>query len=539
MSTRVSLVCAASLLALAAGWTAHPAAAATLSSGLSFGAPITLAGADGDTEPRATVTPDGTRYVVTNKGGPAVVYASTDGQTWTQTASPLAAQTVGSIDTDIVSTHTGRLIAVELDFGGVNFRSSYSDDKGATWTPVNGPGGLPTPVTGTGIVDQDRPWLAVGPDDPTTHLPRIYVLMHNLVSGVAAHNMYVATSTDNGSSFNPFIPVTTPGTQAYTDLQCADSGGPSNLFTDPASGRVFAVFGTRSSAAGGCGASVTGSFEVNVVAATRVWIATADAASTETPGAWTQSLAVDDATAGQIVGMQLAPGAIDSADNLYVLYPESQNPYPDYSGAAIKYVHATESDLVNNPYGLSGPATQVWSSPVTVSPAGKPGNLLPHLVAGGAGQLDMAWFHGVTDASNHINWYATAAQTLNAADTSPTISAPVALASFPAYANVDASAMMGACSTMPPQSFANGFNCVRSTDVWGVAIDKAGNFLVTWPGDGGEFSGSHSGTFVSVQNAGSTIAPPGVSVAESPWTAALLLTGAAAVIVFGVRRRKA
>ena len=462
---------------------------------LGFAKPIKLAGAGGDTEPRAAVTPDGKHYVVTDGG---TVWRSADGVHGWSHVGDLGNQFANSIDVDLVATRTGRLIGVELDFGGINFRTSYSDDGGKTWTGTAGPGGAPMPFTGTGYLDQDRPWLAVGPDDPATHQPRVYILMHNLVSGAATHNMWVATSTDGGASFGPFVPITLPGSQAWLDLQCADSGGPSDLFVNPADGRLFAVWGARSSVLGGCGASVTGSFEINVVAATRVWIATAPAAGTADPTQWTQSLAVDDNATGQIVGMQLAPGAIDSAGNVYVVYPESQHAYPDYSGAAIKYVHTTESDLVANPYGASGPAKQTWSAPVTVSAAGQPGNLLPHLVAGGPGQLDFAWFHGRT-VQGKVNWYPTAAQTLDALDARPAITT-VQLADFPAYADQDASTMMGACGSGPLEGVENGFACGRSTDVWGVAVDKSGKFLVVWPGDG-----PTAGTYVSMQTSGPTL----------------------------------
>jgi hypothetical protein len=515
-------VVAVALVATALSFGLIPAGAAGR---LGFSKPIKLAGAGGDTEPRDAVTPDGAHFTVTDSGA---VYRSTDGvHAWTHVGD-LSNQFAGSIDTDLVATRTGRLIGVELDFGGINFRTSYSDDGGRTWTGVAGPGGLPMPFTGTGYADQDRPWLAVGPDDPATHQPRVYMLMHNLLSGAATHNMWVATSTDNGASFGPFIPVTLPGSQAWLDLQCADSGGPSDLFVDQASGRVFAVWGARSSAVGGCGASVTGSFEINVVAATRVWIATAPADGTADPTQWTQSLAVDDNATGQIVGMQLAPGAVDSAGNVYIVYPESLHAYPDYTGAAIKYVHTTEAQLVANPYGSSGPAQQIWSAPVTVSPSGQPGNLLPHLVAGGPGQVDFAWFHGRT-VGGKVNWYPTAAQTLDALSAHPAITT-VALSDFPAYSDQDASIMMGACASPGPlQGVQNGFACGRSTDVWGVALDRAGRFLVTWPGDG-----PTAGTYVSMQTSGPTFAEvtsvKAATAVRTPFTAAAATPRAAQLL---------
>ena len=326
----------------------------------SFAPAIKLKDAAAGTEPRVTVDPADNRWIITNDAtsGDAIVFGSHDGgASWTRTAAEPANQTSASIDTDIVSTHTGRLIASELDFGGINFRLSYSDDGGKTWTPSSG----------SELADTDRQWLAVGPDDPVTHQPRVYLLFHNLASGTVTHNMFVQTSTDGGASFGPPVAITSPPSQAWQDLQCSDSGGPSNIFVNQQTGRVYAVWGTRTAmAAGGCGASVFGPFEVNVVAATRVWVATSPDGSA---GSWTTSIAVDDSATNQIVGMQLSPGAVDNQGNVYVTYPESQHAYPDYSGAAIKYVSA--------PGDLSR-----WSKPVTVAPAGGAGHLLTHIAAG-------------------------------------------------------------------------------------------------------------------------------------------------------------
>jgi hypothetical protein len=532
---------------------------------------IGLPTSDGGTEPRETVVSTGPHpgyYVISNTGGTATVWESNDGgktDPWHITG-PIAIgnQTVPTIDVDIVSmpagsTNPGRLIAIELDFGGVNFRTSYSDDGGVNWT-VSTTTGSPVVTTApstTQLADQDRPWLATGPND------RAYLLFHNLASGVANHNMYVATSNDGGAHFDAPQPVTIPNTQAYLDLQCADSGGPSNLFVNPRDGRVYAVFGTRSSAvAGGCGASVTGTLEVNVVAATRVWVATAPAASTETPGAWTQSLAVDDNTSGFIVGMQLAPAALDSADNLYVVYPESTHQYPNYDGAAIKFVHAPQNGalgIVANPYGLLGPANQVWSAPVTVDPpvAGAPGDLLPHVVAGGSGQIDVAYFHGQIIPNSSpatIGWYLVTAQSLDALDSTPVVSPPTPInypggppAPVAAYSGWTASQMMGACNPSGPAAgVLNGLNCNRSTDVWGVALDSQGAFQVTWPGAPlGNFGCSSpcNETFVTTQTDGPTIGPPGPGpdVPEAPFGLPLIAIGGVVAAAAGVwsRRRRA
>ena len=490
-----------------------PGATATSQTGPAFAAAVKLPSSDGGTEPRTTVTPDGRRWVISNLNSTAVVYESGDGVHWTRTATDPAGQVLPSIDVDITSTRTGRLVATELDFAGPAIITSYSDDGGATWHESGSSIALGAPADGTETADQDRPWLAAGPDDPTTHQPRVYLLFHNLVSGTATHNMFVATSSDGGATFAAPVPTTLPGSQAWEDLQCADSGGPSDIAVNQSTGQVYAVFGTRSSTAGGgCGASLTGSFEINVVAATRVWVATASAAGAPNVGQWTQSLAVDDNAAGRIVGMQLAPGAIDSAGNVYVFYPESPNAYPDYDGAALRYVHAP-ADLAS------------WSAPVTVAAGGGAGRLLPHIIAGDPGRLDFAYFTGETQAGGAPLWYATAAQTLDGLSASPHI-VERRLSSIPTY-QWTASEMMGACGSGPAAGVENGFDCNRSTDVWGIAMDLQCRAVITWPVQSADSSGKApgaagtQGTYVAVQTGGPSLCAAAAPLSSSSPVAAV------------------
>ena len=448
-----------------------------------WGHVLSLAGSSGSSESRNTVTPDGRLWVNTNAtDGTSVVYGSADGgAAWKRTASDPSNQTAATTDVDIVSTHTGRLVSTELDDGGINFRTSYSDDGGTTWTTS----------TGTEYADTDRPWLAVGPDDATTHQPRVYLLFHDLLSGTVQHNMFVATSTDGGATFGAPVPITLPPQQAYLDLQCADSGGPSNITVNPRTGQIYAIFGTRSSPAGGCGASVTGSFEINVVAATRVWVATSMDGSL---GSWTQSLAVDDNATGQIVGMQLAPGALDTAGNLYVAYPESPNAYPDYDGAAIRVTHA--------PADLSA-----WSKPVTVAAGGGAGNVLPHIIAGDPGRYDVAYWHGVDRPGNGNGpaWYETSTFVTDGLSAAPDM--VVQRLSDVVVQAGTASLLMGACGSGPAQGVENGFACGRSADVWGIAEDAHGYVNLSWPAQSPE-KGAVNTTFVAVQTGGPSLLAP-------------------------------
>ena len=464
---------------------------------------VKLAGASGSPEPRVTVAPDGTRYVDTNaKDGSEVVYRAPDATHWTLTATQ-PDQTAATTDVDIVSTRTGRIVASELDDGGINFRTSYSDDKGKTWTRS----------LGHTFADTDRQWFAVGPDDPTSHQPRVYLLFHNLLSGALTHNMFVATSTDGGATFLPPVPVATPPQQDWLDLQCADSGGPSNIFYDKHTDRVYVVFGTRSSPAGGCAAQPV---EINVVAANRVWVVGAPATSTELATSWTPHLAVNDTGAGsapsKIVGMQLAPGTSDSQGNVYVAYPESVKDYPDYDGAAIKVVHASANNLDH------------WSKPSVVAAAGGAGNVLPHIIAGSPGRVDVVYYHG-SGSAKAPTWHAVAAQSLDALSATPHWSTQQ-LTNVIVEPAKTSSQLMGACN-QGQEATLNGFACGRAADVFGIAIDKCGNLITTWPA---QARAQSDGTYVSTQTSGSNLVCSGVHVHTSVVSAELTVTRSTAAV---------
>jgi hypothetical protein len=470
-----------------------------------FGPAIPLGGANGGTEPRVTVTPDDRRWVITNMGtrneanATAIVYSSLfPGEKWTRTATNPANQSQASIDTDIIATQrfagapNGRLIAAELDYGGINFRVSYSDDSGKTWTASQG----------ATLGDTDRQWLAAGPLDKDSKKPLVYLLFHNLASGSGSHNMFVQTSHDGGESFGEPVPITLPESQEWQDLQCADSGGPGNIFVNQRTGRVYAVWGTRTApVGGGCGSSIFGPFEINVVAATRVWTAMSD----DQGQTFTSSLAVDDSGEnegrGKIVGMQLAVGALDTAGNVYVVYPESPNSYPNYDGAAVKYV-------------WSGSDLKGWSKPITVAPAGGAGHVLTHIIAGDPGQVDLTYFTGVERPGKRPAWYMTAAQVHGGQTSSPEIT-EVRLSDIPTY-TASASELMGACDqdeNDPTQGIQNGTACTRSTDVWGIALDAQCRLVTTWPvvkeGELNDTSGKQAGTYVATQTGGPTACAAG------------------------------
>ena len=460
-------------------------------------------------EPRNAVGPDGWSWVVTNRhaaDGAAIVLGSPDGLHWKVTTGLPAGQTVATPDTDIVAMPSGRLLASELDEAGINFPTSWSDDRGKTWTASTG---------STQVADQDRQWFAYGPKDPQTKKPRVYLLYHNLASGQAQHNMFVATSTDGGESFGAPIPVTLPGSDAYTDLQCADSGGPSAIWVNEHDGTVYAEFTTRASPTpggdlGGCGTILTGQpFEFNIVAATRVWLAQ----STDGGQTWTNSLVVDDAKSGQIVSMQVASGGLDRAGNVYIAYPEGPlgRQYPDYSGGGVRYKWArpaSDGDLK-------------WSAAKTFVGASKkaPGNVLVHVQAGDPGRLIAEYWRGQVRPGKKPVWHMYASMTTNGFAANPKV-VETRVAGVPTDTGT-ASDLMGACTSGSPVSgVINGLACGRSPDVWGLTADHRCRAESVWPAvdtfdDPDDTSdnpkrvkGNKPGTWVSLQSGGPSICGP-------------------------------
>jgi hypothetical protein len=478
-------------------------------------------------EPRVIVGPDDRRWVATNLNtvnartgsdgsGAAAVFSSRDaGQTFQRTEGD-PPQQAATIDVDIVAMHPvvpggqPRILASELDEAGLNFPSGVTDDGGKTWKRSGG---------ATQLADQDRQWFAVGPDDPATKKPTVYLLYHNLGSGFAQHNMFVSKSVDGGETFGQPVPVALPGSDAYADLQCADSGGPSSISVNRRTGRIYVFYTTRGAPQpggpdlGGCAAMP---LEFNIVNATRVWVATSPDGSN---GSWRDHLAVDDAKTGQVVSMQLAYGALDSAGNVYVAYPEGPKPYPSVAGAAVK--------LVTQRTDGTRDLTDAWSKPTALIPAGGPGSLLVHLAVGDPGKVDVAYFKGrdigakdPASGEPGPGWFLHVVQSMDALDPAPTAK-DYEVSSIPAY-TWTAEHMLGLCSNPndPSGGVQNGVACDRSTDVFGVALDADCRLSVTWPVTKPHNSAApeKAGTYVSTQTGGDALCGAG----QGPTTAAPL-----------------
>src|SRR5205814_8243862 len=140
--------------------------------------------------------------------------------------------------------------------------------------------------------------------------------------------------------------------------------------------------------------------------------------------------------------------------------------YPDYDGAAIKVVHASAADLDH------------WSAPTVVAPPGGAGSVLPHIIAGAPGRVDVAYYHGLKTGST-ITWHSVAAQSLDALSSSPHWST-TQLSSVAAEPSQTASQLMRA--GMPGQhATPTEFARRRSPDVHAIGLDKRGGLVSTLP----------------------------------------------------------
>ena len=441
---------------------------------ISFSPPVKLAGAAPGTEPRLAVGPGKQMWAMTNdeQSGMPVVFGAKDGAAWTRTAGEFPAG--GFKNSEIVITPGGRLIGVAPDGTGLGLVVAYSDDRGRSWQTS----------TGVDVIDQERPWLAVGPVDSVTHEPRVYLLFHNFVTGPVLHNMFVATSVDGGRSFGPPVAVALPGSAAYNDLQCASSGAPSGIAVDQNTGQVYISFGTRSSALGGCG-SFFGAPALSLVGETRIWVATSPDATT---GSWETNLAADAGT--RTVSASYEPIAVDPSGDVYVAYAQTANPYPDFSEASVRYV-------------WSPPGAQRWSRPVTVAPGRPVGHYDPSIVAAGRGNLGLAYYTGSQRPDREPLWFVDVAVVRNAEDAQPVVK-EARVADLPAYSGTP-DAMAGSCGTRLTNGIESGLLCEGAASVWGLALDVRCRLVVAFPTVANDGPGSDPGTFVATQHAGPSV----------------------------------
>ena len=128
--------------------------------------------------------------------------------------------------------------------------------------------------------------------------------------------------------------------------------------------------------------------------------------------------------------------------------------------------------------------------------------MLPHIVAGDPGNLDLAYWTGQQDGSA-IHWYTTIAQVFNGLTARPSIreTRVTAISSDTGTA----SALMGACDqNQQTGGVVNGVVCNRSADVWGIAVTPTCQLAIAWPVRNND-DASLEATYATTQTGGQPI----------------------------------
>ena len=326
---------------------------------------------DTDGEPRVVHDAVGNLYAAATQGVPAGsdTWRSSDGgATWNYLGEPDGAQALnvlsgtngvglGGGDEDLITLPNGQIDMTSLWLGSNT--TCTSRNAGSTW--LCNPNGSMLPA-------DDRQWLANYGNGI------VYITSKQLGTVVAGpESIYVAKSTDGGTTFPIVTLVTTP----ELGIQPGDQG---NIITDT-SGNVYTVF-----------FDTTG---------TIVYMAK----STDGASTWMikQVYAAPPCTPTLCISLvHVFPSiAADSANNLYIVFSDGSNSY---------YTSSTNG-------GAS------WRLPTIVqSGFGLKTTVEPWVVAGAPGSINI-FFYGTTARNfmdNNANWVVYMAQSQNALAKVPT-----------------------------------------------------------------------------------------------------------------------
>ncbi len=419
-------------------------------------APVLLPGTAGTAEPRIAVGPGGKLFALASLDtGPhprAALFVSDDGGRSFAPRAPLPGQDQPSIDLDLAVATTGRVVAAELDARTLSVRAAYTDDGGRNWQASTGM-----------AADVDRQWLVSGPGG------RVYLVWHNFVSGLGAHEVLVQTSLDGGATFGAPVPVVPVGSPAFTDLACGDSTGPSSIVVNQATGRLFVSFATRTGVGGGCGQSLTPAGpRFNVVPSTHVWVASSPDGSA---GTWTVSLAADTSSSNRPIALQYAPLAVSPSGAVLLTYTEGRAA-DDYS-SDVRLTTSTDDGAH-------------WGDPAVV--AGSLPAMFPLVATDASGVTVLAYLHGV-GSGQQTSWFPTVTVLAGRRHTSTTVS------SFASHVGSPA-AMAAHCAEGVSAGLQQGLLCNRYLDNFGFAA-AGGRVAVIWPAPFAHLSGHTDGTYVT------------------------------------------
>jgi hypothetical protein len=314
--------------------------------------------------------------------GPTVWTSPDHGRTWTL-VKPENVDTTGcpSGDADHTILGDGSILADNLCLAGPSNLLYRSTDKGRTFHPAGAAGAVP----GEAGVDSDRQWLAPDPRDPKV----VYMSYHDL----AGPNIWVARSTDGGTTFPQRVPVT-----AFTPTSFADAEG-GNTSARPLvsrEGDVYVTYAYSDPVTSNSASPQEPDFVLR-----KIGIAIShDAGLT-----WTNVVAYDGTAKKARVGHPFTTAAMDPAGNIYVAFSQRLEPSKKTS---VYLIRSTDGG-------------KTWSKPFLVNAPANGSNVMPSIVAPRTGVVDFAYYATrVPDFDSKLGeWGIEFTQTTNALAASP------------------------------------------------------------------------------------------------------------------------
>lgn len=298
----------------------------------------------------------------------------------------------GGGDSHVAVDRTGSIYSADLAASNVDVQKLSSTASGPS-TPTAGANcGFANAVPAA--PDADRQWLAVFDPTKDTSAAKVFLGYHTLAPDDLP---YECSSLDGGMVWiSPCSPMITPAAGlAFTDAFGNTING--NQVID-SQGRIFSIFGT-STAPDNATAGGTGAIHNLYVAASSDGVDfTVHPIFLSTP----------PGTSGTQSLEQIFPViAVDRADNLYAVWSQGK------AGAAGGTKVFLSSSIDHG---------QHWSRPVQVNGTGLGSNVLPWVVAGSDGRVDVVWV-GSKDANANdprADWFVYMAQSTNAHTAAPT-----------------------------------------------------------------------------------------------------------------------
>jgi hypothetical protein len=352
----------------------------------------------------------------------------------------------GGFDSHVIVADNGDVWLADLGVAAIYV--GRSTDRGATFAGTTPPG-----------VDSDREWLGIYTPPGAPAPTKTFVSYHDINVDNLPYECIILFGQIGQPVCNPM--ATDPA---------AVANGTGNTVIGPQvfdhAGNVYAVFGTPGAPTGGAPAAIRNLYLAK----------SADGVVFSNKLIYSAPVGFDVAGIFPVI-------AVDRADNLYVAWSERATPY----GPSVAKISASSN------------AGATWSAPQTLSaPTGSA--VLPWLVAGSAGQVDVVWVGTTSGSTNDptADWFVYQAQTQNALAAAPKYSVSRVTSQPVRYGNVCLSGL--GCTTA-------GDDGRILLDFISVDIDSLCNARLTFGNAGPERADSPSTPFtdVSSQTSGTTV----------------------------------